>query len=50
MPRIFDNLEQALLPALRETIQVADQADFCVGTPICADGSNPTRTEADDGE
>lgn len=35
MPRIFDNLEQALLPALRETIQVADQvadqADFCVG-------------------
>lgn len=31
MPRIFDNIEQSLLPALRETLQVADHADFCVG-------------------
>ena len=31
MPRIFDNIEQQLLPALRETIHVAARADFCVG-------------------
>jgi hypothetical protein len=31
MPRIFDNIDQSLLPALRETIQLANHADFCVG-------------------
>lgn len=31
MPRIFDNIEQRLLPALQETLKVADHADFCVG-------------------
>jgi superfamily II DNA or RNA helicase len=31
MPRIFDNIEQQLLPALNETLGVADHADFCVG-------------------
>src|SRR6266542_2502490 len=31
MPRIFDNIEQQLLPALREALTVANRADFCVG-------------------
>ena len=31
MPRIFDNIEQDLLPALQQTLEVADHADFCVG-------------------
>jgi hypothetical protein len=30
MPRIFDNIEQTLLPALQQTLEVANHADFCV--------------------
>ena len=31
MPRIFDNIETSLLPALQETLVLSDHADFCVG-------------------
>lgn len=31
MPRIFDNIEEPLLPALRQTLELATHADFCAG-------------------
>lgn len=31
MPRIFDNIDQPLLPALQQTLDTATHADFCVG-------------------
>jgi len=31
MPRIFDNIDQQLLPALRQAVDLSDRADFCVG-------------------
>ena len=30
MPRIFDNIDQDLLPALRETLKTADRATFAL--------------------
>jgi hypothetical protein len=31
MPRIFDNIDQQLLPALQETLGLSSRSDFCVG-------------------
>ena len=31
MPRIFDNIDERLLPALQETLALCHRSDFCVG-------------------
>jgi hypothetical protein len=37
MPRIFDNIEVDLLPALEQTLLVSDRAYFCVGCRLGRD-------------
>ena len=31
MPRIFDNIDQYLLPSIRDSLKVSKRANFCVG-------------------
>jgi hypothetical protein len=31
MPRIFDNIEDKILPILQEALSLSGRADFCVG-------------------
>lgn len=31
MPQVLDNIEESLLPVLRQTLEVAERADFCIG-------------------
>ena len=31
MPQVLDNIEESLLPALRQTLEIAHRADFCIG-------------------
>jgi hypothetical protein len=47
MPRVFDNIEQQLLPALREALTVAIARIFASATSICVAGMGLIPTAGD---
>ena len=45
MPRIFNNIDQQLLPTLKATLPVSHRSDFCVGYGMPKSSFHPDKTD-----